>query len=365
MHKKNILVIWDRIGDYHLARVKALEKLTGATVYTADLAGTDALYKWDSVVISSHSILSTKPAEQPDILHRFNIFRKMLKSHKIDFVAMPYGRTEYHLFLAYAKIKGISTLIFSESWYSRGKVKDFFKSILLKTLGDNFFVSGKRAYKHFTKNYGITSSRIIAGYSVVDNAHFEKKNDFKINNRQKELLCVARYSTEKNILMLIQAFEKSTLSETYILRIVGDGPLRKYLQNYIDQQQLNKKVFLSGWVHYNTLPELYDQATAFILPSTFEPWGLVVNEAMAAGLPIMLSNACGCLPDLLVENENGFSFNPSDEIDFVQKLNQLDALTDKILLQFGQQSKKIIQEFSPACWAKQVEMLLSIDSTLT
>ncbi|WP_299252690.1 glycosyltransferase family 4 protein [uncultured Cytophaga sp.] len=350
---KNILLIWDRIGDYHLSRVKALEKQTGATVYTADLAGTDALYKWDSIANSSHTVLSTKPAEQPDILHRFKIFRKILKEHNIDFVAMPYGRTEYHLFLAYAKLTGISTLIFSESWYSRGKAKDFLKSILLKTLGDTFFVSGKRAYQHFTKNYHIKPANIISGYSVVDNAHFEKALDTK-KNSPKELLCVARYSDEKNLLTLIQAFEKSVLSENYILRLVGDGPLRTSLQTYIDQHALDKKVILTGWLTYHELPQLYAQATAFILPSTFEPWGLVVNEAMVAGLPILLSNTCGCIPDLLVENQNGFSFDPYNESELTEKLNQLNTLTDTKLHQFGIRSKEIIQEFSPEIWARKM-----------
>jgi 1,2-diacylglycerol 3-alpha-glucosyltransferase len=361
---KNILIIWDRIGDYHLSRVKALAKLTGATIYTADLAGTDALYKWDSITNSSHTVLSNKPAEQSDIANRLQLFRKILKEHKIDFVAMPYGRTEYHLFLAYAKLTGISTLVFSESWYSRGKMKDFFKSILLKILGDMFFVSGKCAYEHFTEKYGVNPSKIVSGYSVVDNAHFEISSDAIISNSSKELLCVARYSEEKNLLKLIKAFEKSLLSENYILRLVGDGPLRELLQNYIDQHALDKKIILTGWLNYHELPQLYLQATAFILPSTFEPWGLVVNEAMAAGLPIMLSDTCGCLPDLLVEDENGFSFDPYNEADLVQKLNLLNALTDTQIQQFGNRSKGIIQEFSPESWASKVVGCQSVMCTV-
>jgi 1,2-diacylglycerol 3-alpha-glucosyltransferase len=352
---KNILIIWDRIGDYHLSRVKALEKVTGVTIYTADLAGTDALYKWDSITNSSHTVLSSKSAEQSDIAHRFQRFRNILKEHKIDFVAMPYGRIEYHLFLAYAKLAGISTLIFSESWYSRGKMKDFFKSILLKILGDMFFVSGKCAYEHFTEKYGVNPSKIVSGYSVVDNAHFEISSDAIISNSSKELLCVARYSEEKNLLTLIKAFEKSSLSENYILRLVGDGPLRKSLQIYIDQYALDKKIILNGWLNYKELPKLYAHATAFILPSTFEPWGLVVNEAMIAGLPIILSNTCGCLPDLLVENENGFSFDPKNESDLVQKLNQLNSLTNTQIQDLGNRSKEMIQDFSPESWARKVD----------
>ena len=212
MKQKNILLIWDRIGDYHLARVKACEEILPGAVYTADLAGSDALYKWDSIAHPNHTILSKKPAEQRDIVNRFRAFRNIIKNNNIGFVAMPYGRTDYHLFLLYAKLIGVRTLIFSESWYSRGKVKDFLKAILLKVLGDSFFASGERAYTHFAATYKINPDKIKKGYSVVDNAHFKKR----IVTAGKYLLCIARYSEEKNLSFLIQCYAKSAIREKYL-----------------------------------------------------------------------------------------------------------------------------------------------------
>jgi glycosyltransferase involved in cell wall biosynthesis len=65
-----------------------------------------------------------------------------------------------------------------------------------------------------------------------------------------------------------------------------------------------------GFVQYPDLPAYYGLAEAFILASTIEPWGLVVNEAMASGLPVLVSQRCGCAPDLVREGQTGFTFDP-------------------------------------------------------
>src|SRR5438034_9827058 len=69
-------------------------------------------------------------------------------------------------------------------------------------------------------------------------------------------------------------------------------------------------VHLPGFKQYEELPIFYGLADAFIHASISEPWGLVVNEAMASGLPVLVSIACGCEGDLVKEKVNGFSFNP-------------------------------------------------------
>lgn len=354
MKQKNILLIWDRIGDYHLARVKACEELLGKPVYTADLAGTDKLYKWKSIANTTHTVLSSKPAEQPDVWNRFRAFRALIKEHSITVVAMPYGRTEYHVFLLYARLKGIRTIVFSESWYSRGKVKDFFKSMLLKILGNYFFVSGKRAFDHFTKNYTINPHRIDAGYSVVDNNHFQRR----LFTEKKYLLCTARYSTEKNLSFLIDSYAKSSICKTYKLLLIGEGPLRAALQMQIDTLGLTDHIELTGWLSYTDLPKAYAEAVAFILPSSFEPWGLVVNEAMSAGLPIFVSDACGCKPELVADGVNGWSFTIENENSLVNQLNIFGQLSEKAIEILGRNSIQLIRQFSPQTWAASLKRFM-------
>ncbi|MGN6646323.1 MAG: glycosyltransferase family 4 protein, partial [Cytophaga sp.] len=348
---KSILFIWDRIGDYHLARIKACEEVLDMDVYTADLAGSDALYKWNSLNSSRHFILSAKAAEHKDLLNRFFAFRKIIKTKSIKVIALPYGRNEYHLFLLYARLHGVKTIIFSESWYSRGKVKDYLKSLLLKALGGHFFVSGERACSHFSGNYKIKSNRITQGYSVVDNNHF-KTNQL---GEKKYLICVARYSEEKNLEFLIRCFAQSAIHKRYRLLLVGDGPQRTFLQQLIDELHLSESVALTGWFTYNELPGLYASAAGLVLPSSFEPWGLVVNEAMAASLPIFISTVCGCLPDLLDESQNGMSFSHETAKSLIDVFDKLAILPEETLKAMGNKSLIKIETFTPNTWAAAIK----------
>lgn len=358
MKRESILLIWDRIGDYHYARVNACEEILEQDVFTADLAGADALYKWNSISNTTHTVLSTKAAEKSDVINRFRAFRKIVKEHSITAVAMPYGRTEYHVFLLYARLKGIHTIIFSESWYSRGRVKDFFKSILLKILGQYFFVSGKRAFDHFTKNYSIHPLRIVSGYSVVDNTHFNASvNDPVLKADKKNIVCVARYSPEKNLNVLIRCFVSSDLSKRYTLLLVGDGPLRAELNQLIESLAVTDRVKLTGWVSYSELPKIYASSSCFVLPSKFEPWGLVVNEALAAGLPVILSDTCGCCPELLEVDKNGFSFDPNNAASLITALNKFSRLGAEEIHQFGVHSKELVDRLTPQTWARTIKQI--------
>jgi 1,2-diacylglycerol 3-alpha-glucosyltransferase len=356
MKEMSVLCIWDRMGDYHLARIKACRERIKGNVYSADLGAADSLYQWDNVDANHHYMLSEQPVHKKDFIHRFKMYRSILREKNISHVAMGYGRMEYLVFLLYARLTGCKTIVFCESWYTRGQIKDFFKSLLLKTIGNAFFVSGQRAYNHFVKNYRINAASVFTGYSVVDNTHFVLNEQIP----KKYLLCVARYSEEKNLEFLIRAFVGSRLSETYELLMIGDGPLREELSNTIRLLKTDR-VILSGWKTYKELPFVYAGAIACILPSTFEPWGLVVNEAMAVGLPVLLSDECGCLPDLLVQNENGWRFNPYHANELLNILNDINVLDREMLYKMGGCSKVLIDFYSVDTWAEKINTMLTMN----
>jgi glycosyltransferase involved in cell wall biosynthesis len=75
---------------------------------------------------------------------------------------------------------------------------------------------------------------------------------------------------------------------------------------------LEASLGMPGFRQYDELPRYYGAAGAFVLASTTEQWGLVVNEAMAAGLPVLVSERCGCAPDLVEPGRNGYTFDPHD-----------------------------------------------------
>ncbi len=102
----------------------------------------------------------------------------------------------------------------------------------------------------------------------------------------------------------------------------------------------------------------------FVLPSYSEPWGLVVNEAMAAGMPVIVSEKCGSAPDLVIDGENGFTFNPYEISEMTQKMEHF-IQNPAVIPIFGEKSKEIIKKFSPEQVAKEMyqgfETLVSTD----
>jgi len=99
-------------------------------------------------------------------------------------------------------------------------------------------------------------------------------------------------------------------SDPWDLVICGSGPQARELQAAAAEVS---GIHFPGFKQLDELPVYYGLASAFILASShFEQWGLVVNEAMAAGLPVLVSRACGCAPNLVKEGVNGFTFDPYD-----------------------------------------------------
>jgi len=132
--------------------------------------------------------------------------------------------------------------------------------------------------------------------------------------------------------------------------LVGDGPERRHLKRLIRRLGLNN-VFLFGFQRQEELPKFYGVSDALVLPSMDEPWGLVVNEAMAAGLPVWVSNRAGCAPDLLEDGGNGCSFNPMDVDSIAAALARFSLLTEEQLLRMGSRSRDLI-----AGWTAQQTM---------
>ncbi|MEI9919965.1 MAG: glycosyltransferase family 4 protein [Bacteroidota bacterium] len=351
MKRQNVLMVWDRMGDYHRARWHATRTLLNdRSVFAADLGGGDNLYSWSDTSEDMHFKLSHRNPAKFD-LGRIRKFIRLLKSKDIGYVCIAgYGRPEYILFLVYSRLTNRRVLLFAESWYPSSNLVDKFKSAFLNWCCNAFLVSGERAKDHFVNRLKVTEQKIRIGYSVVDNAHFASS----ITARPKTVLCIGRFAPEKNIETMIRAFLNSMLPGSgWNLMIVGGGQLKETFSKLA----IDKPISLLDWQSYSELPKVYRQACLFVLPSTFEPWGLVVNEAMAAGLPVVISNEVGCAPDLLRPTINGWTFPATDETSLT---NIFDALVTASpdLVAMGQQSRSIISSYSPALFAANLKALL-------
>jgi 1,2-diacylglycerol 3-alpha-glucosyltransferase len=144
-------------------------------------------------------------------------------------------------------------------------------------------------------------------------------------------------------------------ADLWHLVILGDGPLKADLQSLISELDLQDFVLLPGFKQYDDLPACYGFANALILASTTEQWGLVVNEGMAAGLPIIVSGRCGCVPELVHDGVNGFQFDPHDEQRLAELMSKVAAASDEQRTAWGEASLRIIVDWNLDRFARGVE----------
>jgi len=122
------------------------------------------------------------------------------------------------------------------------------------------------------------------------------------------------------------------------LVVVGDGRERSSLTHL---SRGLKEVVFTGNIKYRDLPDYYALADMLVLPSREEVWGLVVNEAMACGTPILCSSNAGCSRDLVKDSVNGFVFQPGDVNTLAQRIEEL-ASNEELRGSFGSSSQQII-----------------------
>jgi glycosyltransferase involved in cell wall biosynthesis len=234
-------------------------------------------------------------------------------------------------------------------------------------------VGGQRHVDYLVE-LGMPRERIFTGYDVVDNHYFRQKAE-EVRSPRSEVrqkyalpriyfLASARFIEKKNLPTLIQAYaEYRRRSEIaakvpWDLVLLGDGPLRETLNSQLSTLNLNEHVRLPGFKPYDELPVYYALANAFVHASTTEQWGLVVNEATASGLPLIVSDRCGCAPELV--NGNGFTFDPMNEHELTARLLEMASLSDEERKHLGYNSYRIAANFAPECFGDGLERAASV-----
>ena len=127
---------------------------------------------------------------------------------------------------------------------------------------------------------------------------------------------------------------------------IGDGEERSALEQHAVAWGSGDAMTVAGFVNQRELPDWYAAADALVLPSdSRETWGLVVNEAMAAGLPVVVSDAVGCAVDLVRDGENGFTYACGDVAALTDRLTSITALGANGRREFGRRSREIVKDF--------------------
>ncbi|MEZ4441067.1 MAG: glycosyltransferase [Polyangiaceae bacterium] len=204
-----------------------------------------------------------------------------------------------------------------------GMAQHLLKGALLKAYA-GYLPVGIRQLDYLL-SLGVASEQCFVVGNPVDNLAFGGVESGSLPEgleHGRYFLYVGRFAPEKNLSLLLRAYRRhaSAMEHPWPLVLVGSGPSEASLRDEAAASEGAGHVVFLPFTEGQALSRLYGAAGCFVLPSLSEPWGLVVNEATAAGLPVILSDRCGCLPHLLREPENGWSFDPRDEDALVRYL---------------------------------------------
>ncbi len=226
------------------------------------------------------------------------------------------------------------------------------------------FVVPGRSSTHYVKHFGIPEDRIFTAPNAVDNHFFSKLaeaawcDDVQVRSRlclpSRYFLYVGRVVRAKGVFEILEAYaqmDAKILGEIGLV-FVGDGKDRRELMQRASQVTSGTIRFYA-FTQREGLPDFYALAEALVFPSHSDTWGLVVNEAMSCGLPVIASNVAGCAADLVHDGWNGLIVPVADSSQLGAAMARIaeDAVLRKAM---ASRSRERIQAYSPESWAEGV-----------
>ena len=377
--KKHVVLIWTKFLPYHLARIRYLRthlEARGYRLTAIEVASKDSLYPFPKSELSdTFNYVSMFPNASYRALNPFSIHGRIYKTiaglHP-DFTISP--STPFPSGMAsirYALACGTHATIMDDAWeYSdrRGWIVMAMKRQIHKNVDAAFVPAPSHAA--YYENMGIPRDRQVYGVDVVDNNFFASR---AIQARQsaqtlreryslpeKYFLFVGRLINRKGVDRLVAAYrlyKHRNPHKGWGLVIVGEGDEKDLLRSMAKNEP---GVIFAGAKFENDLCMYYGLASALVLPSEVETWGLVVNEALASGLPVLVSQGCGCATTLVAEGENGWSFPPLDVEALSRRMEELALLEPSQLARMSARSEEIISHWSLDTFVNGVMAAISL-----
>jgi len=378
-----------RLGPYHLARLRsACEVLAplGWRVVALEIAGADATYEWEResgggeqwerVTVFPDGVFEKIPAGEM----KRGIVRALDRLRPDAVAIAGWGTVDARVCLDWCKKNDAKAIVMSETRAADGRRvwwKEWVKSRIVRRF--DAALCGGESHKRYLVQLGMPEERIACGYNVVDNDFFKSRTAdcgtwidgpyFLASNRFVERKNLGRllegYKIFQDSVFRLQGAEKTGV---WPLVLLGDGELRGELiarcvelglevaepENLkLNSYKLKTPtgggcVVFAGFRQIGELPSFYAGAGAFVHPALEEPWGLVINEAMASGLPVLSSRNVGAAEELVVEGETGFLFDPGDVNSIAESLFKMFSMSEAARHKMGVEAREMLERKVPS-----------------
>ncbi|WP_321806153.1 glycosyltransferase family 4 protein [Burkholderia sp. BCC1993] len=381
-----ILFVIGNLSDYHIPRYKSFADLCverGFEVRLIEVYGESGLYEYPQSSRDSfqRDIKYDKRTLFPNLKEGLVRGWRLLRAIRVEvsdfspdvIVTLGYN-TNYSIYLAFGKIfHGYKIIFTSDSKADDGRRsiwKEKLKGLIVSRF-DGALVAGNK-HRRYVKGLGIPMDRSRVGFDVIDVEMFgeiaakAKLDEFSVRETlclpDRYVLCVSRFIDRKNIIGVLEAFGKANeRSESVCLILIGDGPLESTIRERVGALGLEDKVIMRGSVLNIEMPKYYALAEYLVLGSKYDQWGICVSEAMASGIPTIVTSTCGCADEIVIDNETGFVVAP-DDVDALSKkmIELLEEASTRHKL--ARRAKMLIRDWSPELYATNLLDLVKVIS---
>lgn len=369
-----ICLVWRRYGPHHLARLQASTELWrehGGRVTGVEVANRGGEHSWRAVESFQRDLVTMFPGRPLETLTRRDVFRttrRLLDSINPDAVAVPaYSKPEAQSGLVWARDRRRIAIVMTQSRredVSRSARRERVKRAIVSQF--DAALAGGSPQTRYIHELGIPLDRIFTPYAVVDNDFFAQaaasaRADPSVHRHLPGLqsttpffLTSGRFIHRKNFGRLLEAYDSyvraNPNSRPWRLVILGDGPGRASLAELANRGPARDGITFAGYHQAEEVAVYYGLASAFIHPATVDQWGLVVNEAMAAGLPVLVSRGAGAAEDLVQDGINGFTFDPFSARAIAEAMCRIPR-SEAELSTMGRRSCELIRSWAPQRFA--------------
>ena len=318
-----VALLWSQYAAYHVDRCAAVSRrLAGkAEVIAVEVAATSRTYAWE---VAKETRCCEKQILFPDTdfeliprPKRLMAMIRALRHCRMVFVGIGYNEPDVIIAAWVLRLLGVRVVMMTDSKFDdkqRSASFELFKRMLLSAF-TAAIVGGGARHMAYARYLGFRSRKVLPGYDTVglERIRAEARQPLAplgTAYADRHFIYVGRFVEKKNLIRLIEGYALYAAQAgptARKLRMVGSGPLEQDMRGQISRLGLEEKVEILGFRPSEEVSRLLAESLVLVLISKVEQWGLVINEALAVGLPVIVSHQVGSR-DVLVRNlVNGFT----------------------------------------------------------